>query len=285
MAVSQFNCFVCGKQSRGKERGQLRRFCSRPCFFVGRSPKGLEQQVECSCFACGATFRSKVVKGAARRFCSHLCRSKTWQAEFPEKAEQAREKSRAIGRKCAVYFPACVVCGDVFTARWPTSVACGPACKAAKLKSDTLARDMAISARPRKCAGCGCQYAKPYGKAGGKRYCSLSCQGKTERKRRGGHGPKRAKLKGAEYRYFSVTRIFERDGWTCQLCGKPTPRKLRGTYEPNAPEIDHIIPISAGGSHTQENVQCACRSCNAAKGARPMGQMWLAGMADTIVRA
>jgi 5-methylcytosine-specific restriction endonuclease McrA len=34
----------------------------------------------------------------------------------------------------------------------------------------------------------------------------------------------------------------------------------------NAPELDHIIPLSAGGAHTLDNVACAHRSCNLEKG-------------------
>lgn len=70
-------------------------------------------------------------------------------------------------------------------------------------------------------------------------------------------------------------KVFSRDRWTCQLCGTKTPRKLRGTYDDNAPELDHILPISKGGLHTYLNTQCACRKCNAAKGDRPLGQMLL----------
>lgn len=62
-------------------------------------------------------------------------------------------------------------------------------------------------------------------------------------------------------------QVFARDGWKCQLCGVDTPRRLRGSYEPNAPELDHIVPLSKGGGHTWANVQCACRACNSAKGA------------------
>jgi 5-methylcytosine-specific restriction endonuclease McrA len=69
--------------------------------------------------------------------------------------------------------------------------------------------------------------------------------------------------------------VFTRDKWTCQLCGVTTPRKLRGTYEPTAPELDHVVPLALGGSHTWGNVQCACRRCNGIKGANAMGQMGL----------
>lgn len=42
-----------------------------------------------------------------------------------------------------------------------------------------------------------------------------------------------------------------------------------------APELEHIIPIAMGGTHTWDNVACACRLCNQAKGARDFGQLGL----------
>jgi 5-methylcytosine-specific restriction endonuclease McrA len=39
-----------------------------------------------------------------------------------------------------------------------------------------------------------------------------------------------------------------------------------GSNEPNAPTLDHIVPISKGGSHIRSNVQLACLECNQAKG-------------------
>ena len=63
--------------------------------------------------------------------------------------------------------------------------------------------------------------------------------------------------------------VFERDGWRCQICGCDTPRELRGDRRaPNAPQLDHIIPMSKGGGHTWDNVQCACARCNNQKHAR-----------------
>jgi 5-methylcytosine-specific restriction endonuclease McrA len=63
----------------------------------------------------------------------------------------------------------------------------------------------------------------------------------------------------------NLLHVLERDNWTCMICGAPTPRHLRGTYEPNAPEVDHIIPVSKGGEHSYRNTQCACRRCNGLK--------------------
>jgi hypothetical protein len=55
--------------------------------------------------------------------------------------------------------------------------------------------------------------------------------------------------------------VLKRDNYTCQSCGA-TPRdgvKL---------EIDHIKPVSMGGSDDLDNLQVLCRECNLGKGAR-----------------
>ncbi|WP_369913890.1 HNH endonuclease [Xanthomonas sp. NCPPB 3005] len=65
--------------------------------------------------------------------------------------------------------------------------------------------------------------------------------------------------------------MFEAEGWCCYLCGCDTPRELMGSAEPNAPELEHVIPLSKGGTHTRDNVRCACRACNLNKGANMPG--------------
>ena len=62
--------------------------------------------------------------------------------------------------------------------------------------------------------------------------------------------------------------ILERDKYRCYICGIKTPKRLRGTYEDNAPEVDHIIPLSKGGLHVESNLRCACRKCNGLKSDR-----------------
>ncbi len=60
--------------------------------------------------------------------------------------------------------------------------------------------------------------------------------------------------------------VLSNDNWTCQICKCDTPKELRGTYDDNAPEVDHITPLALGGSHTYSNLQCLCRLCNILKG-------------------
>jgi 5-methylcytosine-specific restriction endonuclease McrA len=72
---------------------------------------------------------------------------------------------------------------------------------------------------------------------------------------------------------FDPFEVFERDGWCCYICGTSTPRELRGAPVPNAPELDHVVPISRGGGHTRANTACACRACNKRKHAKPLHEV------------
>lgn len=55
--------------------------------------------------------------------------------------------------------------------------------------------------------------------------------------------------------------LFERDEWWCHLCDNKINRRLR---LPNwwAATIDHVIPLSQGGTHTWDNVKAAHAKCN-----------------------
>lgn len=52
--------------------------------------------------------------------------------------------------------------------------------------------------------------------------------------------------------------VMQRDNFHCQRCGAghETGAKL---------EVDHITPVSRGGTNNQHNLQTLCRTCNLAK--------------------
>jgi 5-methylcytosine-specific restriction endonuclease McrA len=54
--------------------------------------------------------------------------------------------------------------------------------------------------------------------------------------------------------------IVRESGGICAICFEPV------IYEPA--HIDHIVPLVAGGSHTQDNLQFTHARCNLAKGAK-----------------
>ena len=80
----------------------------------------------------------------------------------------------------------------------------------------------------------------------------------------------RARKLGVKCESFDPLLVMWRDEWKCQGCGCDTPEELRGTSEDDAPELDHIIPLSKGGEHTINNTQCLCRVCNLMKSDKTM---------------
>lgn len=76
---------------------------------------------------------------------------------------------------------------------------------------------------------------------------------------------KKRLIEGAEFE----SGIDYESLWTgcCGICGEPMDRTLeRGFRE--SPTIDHIMPLSKGGSHIVDNLQWAHWSCNSGKGAK-----------------
>lgn len=73
---------------------------------------------------------------------------------------------------------------------------------------------------------------------------------------------------GAEHQAIAP-QILERDRWICQLCMKPISRTAP-PRTPFAPSIDHIVPVSRGGTGHPSNLRAAHYSCNSARGNREM---------------
>ncbi len=71
----------------------------------------------------------------------------------------------------------------------------------------------------------------------------------------------RARKKNATVEKFPALEIYERDKWICQLC-KIKVNKLLKYPNPFSPSLDHIIPLSLGGTHERKNVQLAHLGCN-----------------------
>lgn len=111
------------------------------------------------------------------------------------------------------------------------------------------------------CAGCGIDFIRGGGVNRKKLYCSIDCHRRTVR------ATKKAHKRSVTVETFNPIAVLERDGWQCYLCGVSTPRELRGTYNDNAPELEHIIALANGGAHSVANTACACRKCNGLKAA------------------
>jgi 5-methylcytosine-specific restriction endonuclease McrA len=93
---------------------------------------------------------------------------------------------------------------------------------------------------------------------------------------------RKARERGASTSTEMVTLTWQdlvaRDGWGCYICGGTCDPSdflpIDGTSStrrgPAYPTLDHVVPISAGGEHSEANVRLACSKCNSSKGGRPL---------------
>ena len=66
--------------------------------------------------------------------------------------------------------------------------------------------------------------------------------------------------------------VFRRDNYRCRECG--------ATNKETTLEIDHIVPVSKGGSNSLSNLQTLCKKCNRAKHTRT----WVGGATNSSSR-
>lgn len=68
------------------------------------------------------------------------------------------------------------------------------------------------------------------------------------------------------YRRDQLRARVLREESDCWLCGQPVDKTLR-TPDPGSPEVDEIVPVSAGGNPLdRRNCRLAHRACNHARG-------------------
>lgn len=183
--------------------------------------------VTCLCVVCGDTFTS--TRNDAK-YCKPRCRNR---AGYLSSYRSHPRAPHNVPRQNV-----CESCGAEFTsgkrARW---------CNDCRLERGK-ARQVAP---PRTCPTCGYVFPK------GHRICP-TCKPTSKRKR----------WKISDARRLA---IYERDSWTCWLCGEPVdpdddPRSGRWY-----PTLDHVVPRCMGGNHSDDNLRCAHRTCNSSRGA------------------
>lgn len=308
-ANSTCTCQVCGTQyaptlnKDGSRRKTKYMLCSDPACGSAMQRRGPKRRprVTKPCECCGAMMNLPASRAENQKACSLSCSStlKARAKGYPSRAKHivcaycytettvTAYKNRDRVRFCSVRCRASMVskiaaeCAVIrkFAGR-----------KARERKARIKKEIDAIRRIGRNIRAQGvCQYcSKLYSrKKLFQRYCSETCShsAKAEAKdrhrasdayraaKRRGKSRRRAVLRGCEHESIDPIKVFERDGWRCHLCGIKTPRRLRGTIKDNAPELEHIVSLADGGSHTWGNVACSCRRCNIAKGAESRGQL------------
>ncbi len=262
MADHQLTCAGCGAQFTYHRR---KKYCQPKCR-PGFRPKGTDRHAnaacrkEHECRMCGIIFRPK--RAGRTTCCSREC-GVLYQAWVRSvRANGGRVLHKVRRRRC-------VVCDKPYTQR-TTETVCSDECSGQRWRKYYEPVEKA------ECRECGRVFSRR--QRGTTRWmCSPKCRKiSSERARRAAKSSRKALERGAKRgENIDPTKVFERDAWRCGICGRKTDKAKRGTYHHKAPELDHIVALANGGTHTWDNVQCSCRACNGAKGATDYGQLAL----------
>ena len=227
-----------------------------------------------TCTLCGNAFTLKKDSGSKGLVCSRECYFKhlSLRTQHKERAKAAKRLEIELDReqRALARTRPCDACGNPFVAHTALSRFCSRDCR----KGSRFRRKRV----ERACVECGTVFMAGFSTI---TRCPLHQKRSTRRqyRRKHGHSGKirnRAIRFGVQYvKGISRTKLFERDGWRCVLCGCSTPKRLIGKNHPRSPTIDHIVPMSMGGAHTWDNIQLACRDCNTRKSTRTVGQLRL----------
>jgi hypothetical protein len=255
-------CQNCGKELTSKWQVK---YCSRDCMWEYQRKSRAEAKAKRwtrICEQCGKEFVMHSTSGKANRgevkegrFCSRKCHF-TWVRQQSKKA--------VTTRKNGPYRGSCSICGKVFESRHKRA-RCSRECDLEYGRRETFKSNSAkkvLEQRP--CRECGKMFVPEYGNKR-RHYCSDACS--RRQGRRNAKHTRRTRGKAVKGATVYRARIYERDGWKCQICGKKVNRLLDGSH-PMAASLDHIIPLSKGGRHEPSNVRLAHRKCNTAKADR-----------------
>lgn len=251
------SCAKCETAISSPRHGQ--KYCSEKCQRAVATAKYVVK-AEFECQQCLSMFRPK--RTDRTKFCSRECAFQ----DFRDRSAAIRPVSFSIFKR------RCDCCSEWFVVTVKASRLCSDACRSENDRLKSRDRSAANDNRdhsPRACAECGEEFITSYGDLRSV-YCSDACG--RRRVRRVARKKERARLRGAMVESVDPIKVFERDRWRCKICGMSTPRRLRGTYDDRAPELDHVMPLSLGGAHSYLNTQCACRRCNAEKSDEPPTQ-------------
>ena len=266
-------CIVCGETFESKRKKQ--KVCSKACAPKAKSAKknqdgsiqsyeemfndfykgkfryvsgylGIDSTITCECIMCGNIRESGarcIYEVHKIRRCSICAKEKTKELNKARAAEKAKVIEKAKKER-----------------------------KNLKDQRDEFKRAEALLTRTitMSCEECGVEFNTTNLLT---KYCSNRCSKKHER--RVHDLTRRHKLKENGHIDYSITleKLIQRDDGICALCGSVVNRDdyiMDGdTYIVNSgyPSIDHIVPVSKGGTHTWDNVQLAHMICNSKKGA------------------
>lgn len=258
-------CVVCGKSARQFKGGTVSKFCSPECRLEQNKQESAKRlfREDRNCGFCQKRYTAKTRDG---KFCSKTCSiadrhkdnhtrilriCKGCRVEFRKNSKN--NKGLYCSRECAFKHAPSFRRGDA-----------GRDIRAARAISNGMVTWLKSARKQQKqCRQCGTWMM--IAESRGKSYCESCAVERVIATDKACRAKRRARKRtNGPYETIRHTEVFTRDGWTCHICGRLVNRYAAVPHS-RAPTIDHVIPLSKGGTHTLSNVKCACFICNARK--------------------
>lgn len=288
-------CNGCGVEYK-TTLGEIKGYCTKKCWNQ-TGAAGTDSK----CLVCNSSFVRKII---GQECCSHQCSGKRRRKHEKIECETCGKvfrPTRADSKYCdlqclgeansnRLYEKFCIVCGNSFLGNSYKASICSDKCRDSHaVNKEYNGKYTALNVCP-----CGKLLA-------GKKYCDDKCNKAAQRRARAtqvhmcvcgteyqgrkyrngcedcrlkqkrlkhqqAKARRRARKRAIAYQPINNEKIFARDGWRCAYCNRKVyPRNPHKPNKPKEATLDHVIPISKGGKHIEENVVCACRECNSLK--------------------
>jgi 5-methylcytosine-specific restriction endonuclease McrA len=212
-----------------------------------------------SCLSCGASLPGDLTAGQPRRYCDRKC------------AQDLRVRRDREARKKNVN---CRWCKKEFLPKTLQIKYCSADCRAEANRANMRAAwEREKLNRPKfrvyPCGWCGEEMVMPYkSRAYGKFHDECKKQSRRV------HNRIKTLRRQSVKTDLRVTHeeIAERDNFVCHICNKLVDMSLPRTDKQGA-TIDHVIPISRGGTDSLDNLKLAHWSCNMKKSNKFMEEL------------
>lgn len=154
----------------------------------------------------------------------------------------------------------CEACGNQYVPKQLKQSAkfCSRACKSEARKVELRAARLASKPTDRVCVHCG--ILMPQSMRVDAKFCSVRCNESAHQLKR------KLRARGADAGLGHVdgyvrAQIAERDKWRCGICGGRVSKTLRHP-NPRAGSLDHVVPVSQGGTSDPANLRLTHLVCN-----------------------
>lgn len=237
-----------------KPRGRKKLYCSKACDPNAYKPKGAGLP---NCQICGSSLENVGTPGRPKRNCSKKCRI----------------KARSIKLLKPKDIRSCLNCEKVYETALPHKTYCLNECRYIRQKQSSVTKYQLeiLTKYPNRlrtapCGWCGEDRTFEIGKSVVNAFhpkCTLEAQRARYRIKT----VKRQKHKNPNR--ISHEQVVQEYGDVCHICQEPIDMNLPRTNRLGL-TVDHVIPLSKGGTDTMENLRPAHWICNNRKSNKPL---------------